>query len=146
MIPRIPGRTSSRRRLDYVESVILVGSAVSLVSNTNTDITSIPLPVGDWDVDASGIFLPAATTNQVNQFVSMSTTSVTLDTTPGRIGTHQYGASGLVTGASGTAITAGPSRFLLTSPTTIYLVMKSTFSVDTNVAYGIIRARRMQVR
>jgi hypothetical protein len=149
MIPRIPGRTGSkgyRRGLDYVESVVLSGSAIALTSNTNTDVTNISLAPGDWDVFASGIFLPAASTNQTNQFVSISATSITLDTAPGRVGTHQYGASGIVTGASGTAIVAGPTQFVLTATTTIYLVVKATFTVSTNVAYGILRARRQQLR
>jgi hypothetical protein len=149
MIPRIPGRTGSkgyRRGLDYIESVVTSGSAIVLTTATPANVTTISLPLGDWDVFASGIFLPAGTTNQVSQFVSISATSATLDLSPGRIGTHQYGASGLVTGASGTAITSGPTQFVLTATTTIYLVAQASFTVAANSAYGILRARRQQLR
>jgi hypothetical protein len=149
MIPRIPGRTGSkgyRRGLDYVESVVASGSAVALSDAGLVNVTSISLPQGDWDVTIGGIILPAATTNQTAQFISISSTSATLDVTPGRIGTHQYGASGIVTGASGTAIAVGPSQFVLTATTTIYFVARVFFTVSTNAAYGILRARRMQLR
>lgn len=160
MVPRIPGRASIRARRgqapatltndnagvgrvgEYIESVVVLGSAIGLSSGVAANVTSIPLSGGDWLVGASGLFLPAATTNQQNQFVSISMTSATLDLSPGRLGTHQFGSSGLVTGASAAEVKAGPIRIPLSAATTIYLVVRSTFTVDTNSAYGILWAIR----
>lgn len=160
MLPRIPGRTTLRARRgqipasltndsagtgcvgEYIESVIVLGSAIGLSTGVAANLTSISLTAGNWMVGASGLFLPAATTNQQNQFVSISSTSATLDLSPGRLGTHQFGASGLVTGASAAEVKCGPIRIPLNATTTIYLVVRSTFTVDTNSAYGILWAIR----
>jgi hypothetical protein len=130
---------------DIVSSTVLSGSAVSLTTNTVADITAISVTPGDWDLSGSVIFLPAATTNIVSIFGSVSATSVTLDVTPGSVDTINFGSSGIVTGNNGLTASTLNVRITPTTTTTYYLVAKSSFTVSTMQAYGIIRARRCKL-
>jgi hypothetical protein len=127
---------------DIVSSTIASGSAISLTTNVVANITSISVPAGPHDIVGSVIFLPAATTNIVSIFGSVSATSATLDVTPGSIDTINFGAGGLVTGNNGLTASTIPIRINPTTATTYYLVAKSSFTVSTMQAYGILRASR----
>lgn len=128
---------------EYVESVVQLASAVALTTGTPINITSISLTAGDWDVRVLGTILPSNTTNMTEFLVSLSTTSATVDTTPGRIASHTD--AGTVYNGTSTITNAIPNyRFSLSATTTIYFVARSTFSVSTNKAYGIISARRVR--
>jgi hypothetical protein len=127
---------------EYVSSTVLSGSAISLTTNTVANITSISVPAGSHDLVGSVIFLPAATTNIVNIFGSVSATSATLDVTPGSVDTINFGSSGIVTGNNGLTASTIPIRVTPATTTTYYLVAKSSFTVSTMQAYGIIRASR----
>ena len=124
---------------EFVSSTVLVGSAVSLTTATNADVTSISLTAGDWDVWGQVGFSPAATTTQTIIIAWVNDTSVTLPTAPG------YTFLGLpFTTGVGSIIPVPKRRFSLASTTTIYLGARSSFAVDTNAAYGSIFARRVR--
>jgi hypothetical protein len=73
--------------------------------------------------------------------ISLSLTTNTVDTTPGRFA--QLPMAAVVPGANVTmAATIPPYRFSLSGTTTIFLIGNANFSVSTASAYGIIRARR----
>jgi hypothetical protein len=127
---------------EYVESVVNLGSAISLTSSTEANITSISLPPGDWDVSGTAVFSPGSTTSVSWKRGSISTTSNTFDYSPGRLFGHSGAAS--VDGVPASAYSSQPLRFHLTSTTTIYLVASSAFTVSTMDAYGIISARRVR--
>lgn len=127
---------------EYIESVIAAGSAVSLTTATAKNVTSIPLPTGDWDVSGLVAFQPAATTNLTQLVESVSTVTNTLDGTPGRLSQLNFAA--FVPGAITDTLNQQPYRFSLSSPTTIFLVAQATFTVSTVTAYGMLRARRIR--
>lgn len=127
---------------ELIFSNIASGSAVSLTSTLPANMTSIPLTAGDWDVDVNCVFNIAATTNITNLITSISTTTGTLDLTTG--GAYFiYRVAPSVPGG-GMNVVAGPLHISLASPTTIFAVAQSAFTVSTNAAYGILRARRMR--
>jgi len=129
---------------EYVESILLVGSAVSQTTSTPKTVTSISLTAGDWEVSGVVNWNIAASTS-ITQFVqSLSTTTNALDLTDGRYTGQISGA--FVPGAisAGVATSIPPCRFSLSTTTTIYLVSQPAFTAAALSAYGIIRARRMR--
>lgn len=129
---------------EEVVSNVLVGSAVSVTTATGTNVTSISLTAGDWDVSAIGYYLGGATTNVVNFYTEINTASGTMGFASPNFAGFAFGASGIVPGASTLSSTVPPKRISLSGTTTIYLNVYVTFSVSTMTAYGCIRARRIR--
>jgi len=125
---------------EYVESVITSGSAVTLTTATAKTVTSISLTAGDWDVDGSVALVLAGTTNITDLRASLSTTTNTEDTTPGRFSHTIFTA--FAPGAVTFTKEIAPYRFSLSGTTTIFLIAQGTFTVAGLTAYGLIRARR----
>lgn len=127
---------------EYAESIVVSTSPVAIVTATAKTITSISLTPGDWDVDAVGSFAPANTTSVTGTAISISGTTDTVDSTPGRIvGLNQPAT---VTGGLANSFSIPPYRFSLSGNTTVYLVIIANFTVSTANGYGIIRARRVR--
>lgn len=124
-----------------ISSTVTLGSAVSLVNNVEKNITSISLTAGDWNVYGSVIFLPAATTNVSHMQGSVSVISATVDSIARFI---NITAGGQVPGASPLGYAVPAQRISISSPTTMYLVAVSAFTVSTMAAYGRIWARRVK--
>lgn len=111
-------------------------SAVSMSNSTLTNLTTISLPPGDWDVegniDYSGTAAPTAIQGGV------SSTSAAFSGIPAGGATRLTAAF-----ASGdNSVIAPKVRFNLTTTTTIYLVGYVAFASGTASADGYIRARR----
>jgi hypothetical protein len=126
---------------EYIESIVLAASAVSLTTGTQTNITSISLTAGDWDVSGAVVFIPAGTTT-VTQFIgAVNSVSATLPTSEQRLFViNQTSATpGAQVGYSGS-----PRRFSLAATTTIYLIALSSFGTSTMTAHGKIAARRIR--
>jgi hypothetical protein len=125
---------------ELIESEILVGSAVALVTATNKDITSISLTAGDWDVWGNVIIAPAAGTTTTAIAAWVHTVSATGPTVPnkGAYDARQY--SGFASATQGVSL--GMRRYSLSGTTTIYLECVCNFAVSTCSAYGYIGARR----
>lgn len=124
---------------EYVESVIASGSAVSLTTNTQTNITSISLGAGDWDVFGCWKMALAAGTNSTNRQAGISTTSATLPA-------GEYISKDIYTavGADDLGMAVPTRRLSLSGTTTVYLVTFSSFTVSTLTAWGYIGARRVR--
>lgn len=131
---------------EYISSSVASGSAITLVNVTYTNITSISLTAGDWDVSSNITFVGGGSVSTLSQCVnSMSTTSATGDFTPGRsVLLFVGGASGVDIGSSYQGNLCGPARFSLSATTTVYLVARVTFAGNAVKAYGIISARRVR--
>lgn len=127
---------------EYIQSVVVAGSAVTLSSAVVANITSISLPAGDWDVNAIAVINPNSTTSNTFTSASLSLASAALDTTPGRLVSHSFSA--VVSGGQALTETIAPYRFSLASTTTIFLVTQDAFTVSTCGAFGILRARRVR--
>ena len=112
---------------EYVESVIVSGSAVSLTSTVDKTVTSISLTAGDWDVDAIPYFAPAATTNITQLIGSISLVTNTVDVTPGRDSAFFF--PGFVPGGSSQATPIPNYRLSLNATTTVFLTVRAAFTV-----------------
>lgn len=127
---------------EYVEAIVVQGSAVALVTATAKDVTTLALPSGgDWTVDADIYFSNAATTSftLVGAYIN-PTTANTTDTTPGRF--SQTPMAAVVPAGAPLSSAMHGYRFSVAGGTTLHLVALANFTVSTASAYGIIRARR----
>lgn len=131
---------------ERVDSSVLIGSAVSLTTGVTSNVTSISLSAGDWEVSGVVALIAGATTNVTSVFGSIGTTTGTLDvTTPGRFSNSVFGSSGLVpTGTAAFTQILPPTRFSLSGTTTVFLTARGNFTVSTLSAYGEIHAIRVR--
>lgn len=125
---------------EYISSSVLIGSAVSLTSLAITNITSISLTAGDWDVSGTVAFVgPATVTATISAISSISSTFETIGSSNNINNENQTGFAGYSCNRP-----VGPRRYSLSSTTTIYLIGQANFSVSTYSAYGFIGARRVR--
>lgn len=121
---------------EYVTSNIVVGSAVALTTSITSNVTSISLTAGDWDISGCVITNPAGTTTQNNFLAGISLTSATL-VAPNYV---QLPFTANTGGASATAVPT--VRVNVNATTTVFLVAQVSFAISTCGAYGFIGARR----
>ena len=129
------------------ELVSVNSTGLFLVTNTNTNITSLTVTAGIWDLSAIMNAAAASAISITRWWFSVSKTSATVASSYG------YWASGEITinnlegsstfGEYGASIS--PGRIILTTPTTFYLVTKA---IHTNgptdvTARGQLRALRV---
>lgn len=126
---------------EVISSSISSASFVTLTNNVAKDVTTISLTAGDWDVYGAIYFFPNAATNITYLLGSLSQTTNTNDTTEGRFAASQLPA-GTVFASAFRASLQIADRFSLASTTSIFLVAMSTFTVNSQTAYGKIWARR----
>ena len=125
-----------------ISSVILVGSAVSLTTATASNITSISLTAGDWDVWGSIWTAPSAGTITTKIQGGIGLTTGALPSTPASGASYNV-LTGFTSAATEVVVLSVPdTRVSLASTTTIYLVASVAFSVSTLKGYGNIYARR----
>jgi hypothetical protein len=127
---------------ETITSNVAQGSAVSISNNTPANITSISLTAGDWDVTGTVAMNPAGTTTVSALVGWISTTSATLPTLPNSGAEFAFQLP-FTTGVI-QALPTGRIRINVSSTTTTYLSVQSTFAVSTNSAFGFIMARRVR--
>jgi hypothetical protein len=123
---------------EFVSSQITAGSAVSVTSATNKNVTSISLTAGDWDVWGNVSMLCAGTTLQYG-YSWISSTSATLPDDSLYAGVNVNTSVG-----KAFYIVAPSQRFSLSGTTTVYLQCQSAFASSTCTAAGYIAARRIR--
>lgn len=113
-------------------------NAVNLASTTSTNILTLTLSPGDWDVRGGVDFVPSGGTSTSSVLAGLSLTGSFL---AGR-GAYQ---SILTNPGAGqfNSITAGILRVQATVTTNVYLVVQANFTGGTELANGFIGARRM---
>lgn len=127
---------------EVISSTLASGSAITLTSLSPANVTSISLTAGDWDVRGNISYVGGGTVSTLSQqFASISTTSNTLDASPGRY-VAQFLGGGVDIGSSTSNSVVGPIRISLSTTTTVYLVGRASFSGNAVKAFGIIEARR----
>lgn len=113
-------------------------TGTSLTTSTASNATSEPLTAGDWDVQCTAQFNPAAGTVTSRVQAGVSTTSANISVS--------LGAKSLIQGSLGTGlaqVVASPTvRISLASTTTVFCVVESAFTTSTMTVDGFIRARR----
>lgn len=126
---------------EYIESSVGSGPAISLTNTVPSNVTSISLTPGDWDVTAQIGFIGTSSTT-VSYFIgSISSTSATLNTNR---------SDQVLNGITPFSILATvnyaiyPVKFTVSTTTIVYLVAQSGFGTSTNAAFGVIRARRVR--
>ena len=111
--------------------------AVAITSATFTNVTSISLTAGDWDLWGHMLTAPAGTTTQQAFICAISTVSATVST---------YYTQATFAVAAGVAIGIPVShiRMSLGSTTTIYFVGYVTYAISTLTVNAHLYARRVR--
>jgi hypothetical protein len=113
--------------------------STSITSNTSTNIVSLSLTAGDWDVTGAVQYIANAGTTISTGAAGVSTTSATLPAIP----RYTFLAGVAVTNAIGsTTVPAIPTRISLSTTTTVFLVGFTSFAGGTANTTGFISARR----
>ncbi len=121
---------------EIISSVIANASSVTMTSNSSTNLTTISLTAGDWDVWGN-INFKTVGSSPTQLSVWISTTSATLPDT------SLYNALSLSSGISvNTGIQAPYVRINVSTTTTVYLSGLLTNSSGNGSANGGIYARR----
>lgn len=129
---------------EFISSTVLQASAVSLTSDNSSDITSITLTPGDWNVWASiNLVIGGITTvSKVSGWVH--TVSASPPTAPNGGSYVHMANSSLSSSNQPFYVFVGQRRYLVSSDTTIYLTTNCTFALSTVAAFGFIGARRVR--
>lgn len=124
---------------EQIRATVAAGSAVNLPNNTGTNITSISLTAGIWDV--SVIAQISCTGNFTNINASVSTTSATLGTGGDNAAGQNYAAA---QNNQTLCLVVPAYRITLSAAsTTVYFVAQTTFSTGASSGYGRISATRV---
>lgn len=124
---------------ELISSTVALGSAVSLITATPTNVANITLTAGDWDVSGNINYTETtATATARSGGINSSSATVPSDGTEGYNGVQ----STLTTELNSIALI--PKRFSMATNTPIYLVASATFSAGTCAVFGSIRARRIR--
>ena len=132
---------------EYLETILLVGSAVSLTSLAAANVTSLALTAGDWDIWGT-VWYDAAGTTVASSFAgAINTVSATFPTVPAAGTSYQCWYFSPIAQASAgveAGVVVSPARVTISGTTTYYLIARSGFGTSTLTAYGKICARRVR--
>jgi hypothetical protein len=126
---------------EYLESFTL---ATPLTTGTLTNLASISLTAGDWDVTGIASFIPAASTVTVVTLAGINTVSATTKVISGGFVNIAEIWPAQNTPVGTMNLTAPVTRISLAATTTVYLVGQANFSTSTMTANGYVRARRVR--
>lgn len=124
---------------EFISSVILSASSITLTNITNTNLTSISLTAGDWDVWGN---VSLHNTNSAMDFGSACVSSVSLTYPDAAFSPVIYSNTYYQFQDIGLPII--PQRFSLSTTTTIYVITYSSFNAGTTTACGGVFARRVR--
>lgn len=114
-------------------------TTVSTPSATNTNVVTLSLSPGDWDVQGFASFNPAASTIPNTLITGLSSVSASF----GGLGTYVVTRATFATGGDERQTTP-IVRFNVSTTTTIYLVVQPGYTVSTLTTDGVIFARRVR--
>jgi len=124
---------------EWLSSVVATPAGIG--NNNPTNVTSLPLAPGDWDVRGEVWYhLGAGPTGSCE--AGISTTSGAMPSVPGigsrttQIFVHQAN--------SGQVLPLATCRLSLSAPATVYLIALCGFSSGTTTVFGRIDARRVR--
>jgi hypothetical protein len=122
------------------------GASVALTAGAVATITTLSLPPGEWDLQGTATFQPAAGTTPFFLAIGVSTVA-------GSLGSTLYNVS-IIAGFSGgtqlagyqrgafQTVAGGPVSLSLNATTTVYLSAQSNFSGGTMAVDGTLSARQ----
>lgn len=133
------GNATAGNMGEIISSLVASGSAQALNTAVATNITSISLTAGDWDVEGNVNFTATtATITATSAGVGTSSNSIPTD------GSEVYSGITPTTTTEINSITMPRKRVNTSITTNVFLVGKCTFSAGTVSAFGTINARRVR--
>jgi hypothetical protein len=141
---------------ELIRSTVAQGAAVALGTNVASNVTSIQLTAGEWDITGVIDWLFAGTTAYTALTAAVSIVSATVPPQPGQTvngvvldpdSEESLNVPSNAPGAGSFGTGVGPVRVVVPnseSPATVFLVALATFTVAALSAFGTIRARRVQ--
>jgi len=121
-------------------SSVVSGSAISLTTATPTNITSISLNAGTYEISGIVNFTGAITVTGA-QLASVNTTSATIGTQGNNAVSSVVPTAGFLLGDNSVSI---PSWILtIATTTTVFLIGQASFSLGTTSVYGRISAVKL---
>lgn len=132
---------------EFVTATVPAGSAVSLTTAVVSNMTSISLTAGDWDVNVQTNFnITGGTVTDVRMGPSPTSAVIATQPAQGVVGTDALVISPLgLAGATGVYTLGNVDvRVSTASTVTIFATALSTFSAGTVSVFGTIRARRIR--
>ena len=136
----IDGSDAAPGMVGEVISSVVLGPGVTLVSASGTNITSISLTAGDWDVQGEVWVAPGTGATLMQGAINTASAGMPVGPTMGVART----TISATFGTTGTFLPLSPCRASLAAATTYYLNANVTFSSGTTTAYGKIWARRVR--
>jgi hypothetical protein len=121
------------------EQLTANATGVSVSNATDTNITSVSLTAGIWDVAGMCDFAGSGITGTSFR-LGINNTSATM---PGSGGINQLSTTVVPTASSNSGLTICPQRRTLSGTTTVYLVCRANYTVGAVTVSGIITATRV---
>ena len=112
----------------------------TLGNTTATNVTSISLTPGIWDVTGMGDFSASGAVTGTSFRLGISTTSATM---PGNGGINQLSTPTPPSNLTNSGLCLCPQRKTFTATTTVYLVAQANYTVGTVTIQGLITATRV---
>jgi hypothetical protein len=126
---------------EIITASLSSAAAIALTSGTITNVTSITLSAGDWDITGGGYFVPAGAATSITRWgYSMETSSNTFVQTPENSWIQSVAA--VTPGANPCGQPLPTLRVSSSISVTYYLNGVSVFTSSGLSAYGSLRARR----
>lgn len=122
-----------------VVSSVVARVGVALTTATQTDVTSISLTAGDWDISGLVCFA-GSPVGALYADAGINTTSATL----GTIGDTYYESLVIPSATNDASLPFPTRRYSLSGSATVYLITRMSFTSGTVNAYGRIQARRVR--
>jgi hypothetical protein len=122
---------------EFVSSTV---TTAAITNSTVTNVTSISLTAGDWDLWGNIVTNPAGTTTQSFLQCGISTTTAAYPAAPGF--SIFAGVTGGIAAGTQASLIAPNIRLSLSSTTTVFLVATVAYAASTLTIAGNISARR----
>lgn len=129
---------------EFISSTVLVAGAVAAPFGAVTNIQSIILTAGDWDVTLGAGFTGNGAENVTLLAACIHTTAVALSNLPGSQVQQPFPGGQLVFGVQDYMAATGPRRINVAVTTTIFHNAFLNGAGGAPKAFGIIRARRIR--
>jgi hypothetical protein len=128
---------------EVIESKVAYAAGVALTTGVATNVTSIVLTAGDWEISGQISFGGTSITvaSGTYSWGGVSTTSATFPADGTESGA---GVPPMTATSSYWGICYAPKRVTVSASTTCYLVAFTQFTAGTVKAYGFIHARRVR--
>ncbi|HEX4850314.1 MAG TPA: hypothetical protein VFV08_05870, partial [Puia sp.] len=125
-------------------TTIAAVSAVSLSNATASNIMSVSLTPGDWDVYAQHVFTTGTAITQVTQLGGSVNSTAAFNAVAGAFSQQLYPSTTTFSASGSVAFFTGPFRVSIAATSTYMNVMQANFSTGSVSAWGALRARRIR--